>query len=112
MKTAAIQIASHNASHNRPSRSLWSLLFLALFLSLQIVASSGALHQAVHSDASSPSHHCIITLLTQGQLNEPFVMGVWLAFAATLIFFLPSLQAAVQSSLDLRLAPGRAPPPF
>ena len=108
MKTAANQIALPN----RPSRPFWSLLFLALFLSLQLFAGSSSLHQAIHSDANSPNHHCVITLLTQGQVNVPVVTNLWLAFATALIFSLPLLQAAVESSLDLRLAPGRAPPRF
>lgn len=102
--------ATKIASHDRPSRALWSLLFLALFLTLQLFASSGSLHRLLHSDANSPDHHCAITLLTQGQVNVPVVMNLWLAFALALIFSLPLLQATVQSSLDLRLAPGRAPP--
>ena len=106
MKTAAAKIALPN----RSSRSLWALLFLALFLSLQLFASSGTMHRTIHSDANSPNHHCVLTLLTQGQVNGPVVLGLWLTFAAALIFSLPLLQAAVQSSLDLRLAPGRAPP--
>ena len=106
MKTAATQIALPK----RSSRPLWSLLFLALFLALQLFAGSSSLHQAIHSDANSPTHQCVITLLTQGQVNVPVVTGIWLAFATALIFSLPLLQAAVQTSLDLRLAPGRAPP--
>lgn len=85
---------------------------LALFLSLQLLAGSGKLHHALHSDASSADHHCPLTLLTQGEVNVPVVLGIWLAFATVLIFSLPLLQAAAQSSLDLRLAPGRAPPRF
>ena len=108
MKTAA----SKNAWQNRSSRSLWAVLLLALFLSLQLFAGSGSLHRVLHSDAGSPDHHCVITLLTQGQVNVPVVLGIWLAFATALIFSLPLLQATVQSSLDLRLAPGRAPPRF
>lgn len=108
MKTAATKFALHN----RSSRSLWSLLLLALFLSVQLFAGSGSLHQVIHSNANSPDHHCVLTLLTQGQVNLPVVLGLWLAFAMTLIFSLPLLQATVQSSLDLRLAPGRAPPRF
>jgi len=96
----------------RPSRSLWALSLLALFLTLQLFAGSGALHRAIHSDAGSPNHHCVITLLTQGQVDVPVVLGIWSAFAITLIFSLPLLQAVINSSPDLRLSPGRAPPHF
>ena len=108
MKTAATQIALHH----RSSRPLWALLCLALFLSLQLFAGSGSFHRVLHSDASSPDHHCVITLITQGQVNVPVVLGIWLAFATTLIFSLPLLQATVRASFDLRLAPSRAPPRF
>jgi hypothetical protein len=108
MKSAATRIASSN----RRSRPFRALLLIALFLTLQLFASSGPLHKALHHNADSASHQCVITLLSHGQVNVPVVLGIWLAFATTLIFSLPLLQAIVQSSSDLRLAPGRAPPRF
>jgi hypothetical protein len=106
MKTVVTKIAREN----RNFRPAWALLFLALFLTLQLFAGSGTLHQAIHSDANAPDHHCAITLLTQGQVNVAVVMSLWLAFAIAFIFSLPLLEETVQSFLDLRLAPGRAPP--
>jgi hypothetical protein len=96
----------------RSPRRLAVLLCLVLFLVLQVFASSGALHQAIHPDAASADHHCAITLITGGQLNSPAVLVALLAFVATFLFLQPPLNAAVLSSVDLRLAPGRAPPRF
>jgi len=108
MKKAAIQLALRNWSY----RQLWALPCLLLFLALQPFAGSEVLHQAIHSDANSPAHHCAITLLTQGQVSPPLVPSLWIAFAATLIFFLPPFKTAAFSSFDYRLCSSRAPPCF
>jgi hypothetical protein len=94
----------------RNSRRFWAAICLALFLTLQLFAASGSLHRAIHSDASAPSHHCVITLLSQGQLNTPEVFTSGLVFVAALLFFLPPLHATLSSSIDYRLSPSRAPP--
>ena len=89
-----------------------ALAGLVLFVALQVFAASGNLHKAIHSDATAPGHHCVITLLTHGQVNAPVVSGIWVAFVAALIFILPLVQSAVLSSFDYRLSPSRAPPRF
>jgi hypothetical protein len=96
-----------------PKRSLrrfGAAICLALFLALQLFAASSSLHQAIHSDAGTPSHHCVITLLSQGQLNTPEVFAGSLLFVAALLFCLPSLHATLSSSFDYRLSPSRGPP--
>jgi hypothetical protein len=102
----------HFAPQSPRARRIGALAGLLLFVALQVFAGSSTLHKAIHSDANAPGHHCVITLLTHGQVNAPVVSGVWAAFAAALIFFLPLIQSAVLSSFDLRLSPSRAPPRF
>ena len=104
------QANSHFALRHRHSRRFGALLCLALFITLQLFASSGPLHKAIHADADTPGHHCVVTLLTHGQVNAPVLAGIWLAFAAAVVFLLPLIRSAVLPSSDLRLAPGRAPP--
>jgi hypothetical protein len=94
----------------RNPRRLGAAICLALFLTLQLFAASSSLHQAIHSDASAPSHHCVITLLSQGQLITPEVFTGGLVFVAALLFILPSLHATLSSSFDYRLSPSRGPP--
>src|ERR1017187_1431216 len=97
----AMQLAvEHFAPPSPRARRIWALFGVALFVALQLFANSGALHKAIHTDADSPGHHCVITLLTHGQVNAPFVPGIWVAFAAALIFFLPLVQSAALSSFD------------
>ena len=108
MKTAA----RNTAWPGRSSRPFCALFLLALFLTLQLFASSSELHHKLHSDANSPDHHCALTLLTHGQVDVSVVAGIWLQFAIAFVFSLPLLQAILHSSLDLRLDRGRAPPRF
>jgi len=108
----AMNLADKPFARSQRLRRMAALAVVFLFVALQVFASFGALHKAIHADADSPTHHCVITLLTHGQMNTPVVLGVSVAFAAALIFFLPPLQSAVLSSFDLRLSPGRAPPCF
>jgi hypothetical protein len=106
MKAAATGFALPS----RNSRRWWAAVCLALFLTLQLFAASSSLHRALHPDAAAPSHHCVITLLSQGQLNAPEVFTGCLVFVAALLFSRPSLHAIPASSFDYRLSPSRAPP--
>jgi hypothetical protein len=94
----------------RHSRRLWTVVCLALFLALQLFSASSSLHRAIHPDAASPAHQCVITLWSHGQVDVPGVSLACVIFVAALLFFLPSLPAAVPSSFDYRLSPSRAPP--
>jgi len=105
MKAAAQWLALRN----RGSPRWGALLCLALFLTLQCFATSGALHRVLHSDSAAPSHHCVITLLSQGQVTADFV-PVLILFAGALIFCLPRLHAIPLCASDCRLSPSRAPP--
>jgi hypothetical protein len=107
MKAANIPVNRRCPSFRR----MGALAALLLFVALHVFAVSGNLHKAIHADASSPAHTCVITLLAQGQVNAPVVPVIWV-FAAGLIFLRPLVHSAVLSSLDLRLSPGRAPPRF
>jgi hypothetical protein len=98
------------ALRNPESRRAWALLSLVLFLTLQIFGASTTLHQAVHADATAPSHHCVITLFAQGQVTAPGALAAAVAFIAVLLFCLLPFRTAVLSSLDYRLSPSRAPP--
>jgi hypothetical protein len=98
------------ARRSQSTRRMWALAGLLLFVALQIFSSSGTLHKVIHPDADSPGHHCVITLLRQGQVSAPAVPVVWVAFVAALIFSLPLIQSAVFPSFHYRFSSSRAPP--
>jgi hypothetical protein len=92
------------------SRRFWAVFGLALFLALQLVSSSEALHRLIHSDANSAEHQCAVTLFAHGQVNAAESFPALVAFAAALFFFLPLLQSAALPSFDYRYSASRAPP--
>lgn len=97
-------------SGEAPSRRFIALVCLALFLALELFASVPALHRLVHSDADSSGHHCVITLVRQGNVSTADTTPVIVVFVAALLFILPALQSEVFTSFDYRLSPSRAPP--
>ena len=92
------------------SRRAWAVFGLALFLFVQLLTTSSALHKLVHSDAGSASHHCAVTLLSRGQIDAADVVAPLVAFVAALFFLLPPFQSAVLASFDYRFSASRAPP--
>jgi hypothetical protein len=94
----------------RASRRLGAAFGLALFLALQLFASSDALHRWIHADANSADHHCAVTLFSHGQVNAAESLAPLAAFVAAMFFLLPPLQSAVFSSVEYRFSPSRAPP--
>jgi len=91
-------------------RRAWAAFGLVLFLALQLLSTSTALHKLVHSDADSVDHHCAITLFSRGQVSTAETIAVPVAFVAALFFFLPILQSAEFSSFEFRFSASRAPP--
>jgi len=92
------------------SRRVWAVFGLALFLALQLVTSSEALHKLIHPDANSAEHQCAVTIFAHGQVNAAESLPPLVAFVAALFFLLPPLQSAVFSSFDYRYSASRAPP--
>jgi hypothetical protein len=92
------------------SRRVWAVFGLVLFLALQVLTSSAALHKLVHADADSLDHHCAITLFSRGQVSPADVTAPLVAFIAALFFLLPVLQSAEFPSFAYRFSSSRAPP--
>ena len=98
------------ALRNANIRRFGAGLCLALFLLLQLFAVSSSLHERIHADSSLPGHHCVITLVAQGDLSGPAAL-TGLGIIITAGFCLPLLhRVATLSSFDYRLSPSRAPP--
>jgi hypothetical protein len=82
---------------------------LVLFVVLAAFAASPSLHQAIHSDATSPNHHCAITLLAHGQIEMP-ECGSTLCLAPISYAYAPLVELSVSSGIIELLPPGRGPP--
>jgi hypothetical protein len=92
------------------TRRVWAIFSLVLFLALQLLTSSAALHKLVHADADSLDHHCAITLFSRGQIGAADVVAPLMAFVAACFFLLPIPQSAEFSSFEYRFSASRAPP--
>jgi len=92
------------------TRRVWAAFSLVLFLTLQLLSSSTALHKLIHADANSQDHHCAITLLSRGHVNAVEAIAPLVSFVAALLFLLPFLQSAEFRSFAYRFSASRAPP--
>jgi len=92
----------------RAARTL-ALVPVLLFLFLFVLATSPALHLALHADAGHADHHCAIKVLAQGQLESP-APDVFVFIAAKDVNdTLPVCLSVPGNAVEL-LPPGRAPP--
>ena len=108
VKEALTCLALRNGTLRRSGAGLC----LALFLLLQLFAVCGSLHERIHADSSLPGHHCVITLVAQGDLSAPASLTAF-AIIVSIGFCLPLLlRVSTLSSFDYRLSPSRAPPRF
>ena len=91
-------------------RRVWAAFGLVLFLTLQFLTTSAALHKLIPADADSIDHHCAITLFARGQVSTAETVAPLVAFVAALVFLLAVLQSAEFSSFAYRFSASRAPP--
>ncbi len=88
-----------------------TVAMVALFLLLVTLASSPALHHAIHSDANSPGHHCVITALSHGQIDTPICATPLSPVSFHWDYAVPFLVSLPGTAVEL-LPPGRGPPSF
>jgi hypothetical protein len=95
-------------------------LALALFCWLNVLVVSPTLHAGAHcteqhddtehsAPVQSSEHRCAVTLLAHGQL-EPIVPPAIPTAPTNFILISRPATVPAHSSVDFRLAPGRAPP--
>ncbi len=87
-----------------------ALCLLVSVLGLSLLASSPALHKALHPDADSADHHCAITLFARGQVTSANVAPLLAVFV--MLFGGVSLLAEtfLLPLADYRFSASRAPP--
>jgi hypothetical protein len=98
----------HRARKAAIGRPLAGLLLLGLFVSVMGMATSSELHQALHPNASNPNHHCVVTLLTSGQVEASAGTAAPIAldsFLVSSVFYSPSFQADFSFNHSLSRGP-------
>jgi len=103
------KLQTYVSLRTRQGKSVFSLLALVLFLFVQALSASSAIHHFIHSDADQPSHQCAATLLSHGQVS---VAPVEVSVSRPVLFIgeihSPSVPFVV--AVEYRLLPERAPP--
>ena len=87
-------------------------MMVLLLLWLATFAATSAFHQSLHADAGTGGHHCVICVFAHGQVDTASVGGLTVLFIAFCVGLVPLARQLMLSSIDLRLAPSRAPPRF
>jgi hypothetical protein len=84
-------------------------LLAVLWLVLALIGASPQLHRALHQDANSPEHSCVIEHISQGLfLFSPD--SVVTIVRSEPILSPPATPALFVSSRDFGMAPNRGPP--
>jgi len=100
----------------RQTRDLGIIAGAALVLSLWLVSLafsfSPHLHGEVCSHANDPADHCAFKSIAQGQFAAALAPVPVAAGAAIFVGYILPAAPLPASSIDLRLAPSRAPPLF
>ncbi len=87
-------------------------MLVVLMLWLSTFAATSAFHQSLHADTDTGGHHCVICVFAHGQVDTASVGGFTALFIAFGVGLVPLARQVTLPSIDLRLAPGRAPPRF
>lgn len=92
-------------------RTAIGVLFLALWLGAACFSSSAWLHEQVCPDAKQVSHDCAVSKLANGQFAAPPAPPLAPAPRVYCFSAEVSTDKLFLTQIDLRLSPGRAPPP-
>jgi hypothetical protein len=82
----------------------------ALWLGTFLLASSPALHQLLHADAQSSSHHCVVTQVREHSILSIGTEAVIPQAPTSEITSSVPEQVQFNFAPDRRLSPSRAPP--
>src|SRR5258708_1011446 len=87
-------------------------LMLLLWLGTAALAASPQLHHRLHKDSQSPTHECLVTLVSKAHLLAGGV-GFLLLISIPVFFGLfATAESFLLTPVDYRLYPSRAPPAF
>jgi hypothetical protein len=85
-------------------------VLVSLILLIPVLSASPVLHSLIHSDASSPDHHCAITLFAKGHVSSTLLPPIAASFVPRLTETYPLEPSVACSVFDVQLAPSRGPP--
>ncbi len=94
------------------AKSGMAALLVVLLLWLATLASTSTFHQSLHADTDAGGHHCVICVFAHGLLDTAGVGVLAVLFVALCVELALLARTVALTSIDLRLAPSRAPPCF
>ena len=118
MSDGAMSSRNDNVRFARPTgcgrarlvlQSMAAMLMLVLFLGLQFLSASPALHQSLHADAGHADHQCAVTAISQGQVDHAPVALTVMPLVPTETISLSPLEVSFASAPSSLLS-GRGPP--
>jgi hypothetical protein len=108
-RLAGKRMIFNSSSQRVDAKKVFSLLCLAIFLSLQALVTCPALHKWLHHDADKADHDCAVTMLAHGNLHLGSSTPVVVSPAPSVIEkVLEPISLVLR--VNYRLLPGRAPP--
>jgi hypothetical protein len=102
-------VEKHLMQYFRKKRPVASVLLLSLFLFVQTLAVSPALHSWFHHDAADADHECAVTLFCHGQVEAASTAPMVFCHPTRFIFT-GTVPNPVFVSVDVVLLPSRGPP--
>jgi hypothetical protein len=105
-----VQICLTRCRERRIGRILVVSLMLILWLGTAALAASPELHHRLHPDSKSPTHECLVTLLSKSHLLAGAAGSFILALIPVFFGLLLLAESSRCSVIDYRLSPSRAPP--
>jgi len=99
----------HRGKQGILSRSGKGLVLLFLFASVLTLANSATLHRTLHANATAPDHHCVVTLLANGQVDVSSSVAT-AAAPSTLVILAIFADLSCETGICFNLPLSRGPP--
>lgn len=107
-----VQLARSFAALRRALKPAVASLLAVLLVWLVTFAPTSFFHSSLHDDTHDHAAPCVICLFAHSQVDTIGLGAVCVLFLAVCVGLAPLARQLVLASLDLRLAPSRAPPRF
>lgn len=105
-----IQRMARKSTIRTAARHTTAIVLCAFVFFLSVVAASPALHKAIHHDADSPGHECVITVFAGGHVAAPGFAPVAVILGALFAWVALRAESLPFSTTDYCFSQSRAPP--
>ena len=105
-----MRLSQYLREQRKRATALVVVLLLLSHLFASFLAACPAAHAVWHADAGDANHHCVVTLISSGQLLFPELAAGLLAFVFVWLNAALKPGPLQLDSIDLLLPGGRAPP--